>query len=182
MFRRILASSSLAVAVAACGSGIREVEILPAPSPLKVVADSTATLVSIAAHETDSAMVKARVATVARSLGDTRELVLGARSSVATAGSHVATALRQGDWLRNVTAEAERGGEYARYWSIGRLKLDEARALTVSAVAAADSALACTEHECASQRTRLMQQHVEAAAGLAREAESVVRVAMVQLQ
>ena len=182
MFRRTLVAAMLAAGLTACGSGIKEVEIEPAPSPLKLVADSTATLVSIAAHETDTAMVRARVATIARSLVDARKLVQGARSAVATAGSHVSSAIRQGDWLRNVVAGEERGEDFAKYWSIGRVKLDEARALSEIAVVVADSALACTEQECAAATAKRMQQHVEAAAGAAREAESVVRVALVHVR
>lgn len=182
MLRRTLVAATLAAALTACGSGIKEVQIQPAPSPLKVVADSTATLVTVAAHETDTAMVRARVATIARSIDDAHKLVQGARSAVATAGSHVAVAIRQGDWLRNVVAGEQRGEEFARYWSIGRVKLDEARARSEIAVAVADSALACTETGCASEHARRMQEQVEAAAASAREAESVVRVALLQVR
>ena len=182
MIRPLLATVTLAAALTACGSGIQEVEIQPAPSALRVVADSTVRLVSIAATETDSAMVRTRVASVSRSLVDARSLVMGARSAVATAGSHVATAMRQGDWLRGVVADEERGQEYAKYWSIGRVKLDEARARSQIAVAVADSVLACTEAQCASDGARRMQEQVEAAAGAAREAESVVRVALVHVK
>ena len=182
MIRRSLAIAAVAVTATACGSGIREIEVVPAPSPLKLVADSTATLVTYAAIETDSAMKRARVATIARSLVDARSLVTGARSAVVTAGSHVSTAMRQGDWLRNVVAEEDKGQDFARYWSIGRVKLDEARARSAIAVAVADSALACTETACAADRAREMQAHVEAAAGAAREAESMVRVALVHVR
>ena len=182
MIRRTIIATSLVAVAAACGSGIREIEVQPAPSALRVVADSTVRLVSIAPTETDSAMVKTRVATIARTLGDARDLVLGARSAVATAGGHVSTAMRQGDWLRNVVADEDKGQEYAKYWSIGRVKLDEARARSEIAVAVADSVLACTQAECAAQGARRMQEHVEAAAGAAREAESVVRVALVHVR
>lgn len=182
MYRRTLIAASLAATTTACGSGIREIEVQAAPSALRVVADSTVRLVSIAATESDSAMKRARVATIARSLVDARSLVLGARSAVAIAGSHATTAMRQGDWLRNVVAGEDKGQEYARYWSIGRVKLDEARARSEIAVAVADSALACTQAECATQTTRRLQEHVEAAAGAAREAESVVRVALVHVR
>jgi hypothetical protein len=182
MFRRTLAATMLAAGLTACGSGIQEVQIQPAPSPLKIVADSTATLVSIAAHESDTAMVRTRVATIARSLDDAQKLVQGARSAVVTAGSSAAVAIRQGDWLRNVVAGEQRGEEFAKYWSIGRVKLDEARAISEIAVAVADSALACTQAECAAQHARQMQQHVVAAAGAAREAESMVRVALVHVR
>jgi hypothetical protein len=182
MIRPMLATVALAAALTACGSGIREVEIVPEPSALRVVADSTVRLVSIAATETDSAMVKTRVASISRTLGDARSLVMGARSAVATAGSHVVTAMRQGDWLRGVVADEERGQEYAKYWSIGRVKLDEARARSQLAVAVADSVLACTEARCATEGVRRMQEQVEAAAGAAREAESVVRVALVHVK
>lgn len=182
MFRRSLAITALAAAATACGSGIREVDVVPAPTPIRAVADSAAQLVSIAAHESDSATVRARVATIARTLVDARSLVQGARNAAVTAHSHVAIALRQGDWLRTAVAEEELGQDYARYWSIGRLKLDEARSLTQSAVAVADSALACAEAECAAERARRLHERVEAAAGAAREAESAVRVAMVHVR
>lgn len=182
MIRRTLVTAMLAAAVTGCGSGIQEVEIQPAPSPLKLVADSTATLVSVAAHVSDTAMVRARVASVARTLGDAQKLVQGARSAVVTAGSHVAVAIKQGDWLRNVVAGEQRGEDFAKYWSIGRVKLDEARATSAIAVAVADSVLACTQAECAAEHTRRMQQLVEATAGAAREAESVVRVALVHVR
>jgi hypothetical protein len=182
MVRRTLIVATLAAAATACGSGIREIEIQPAPSALRVVADSTVRLVSIAATETDSAMVKTRVASISHSLGDARSLVLSARSAVATAGTHVSSAMRQGDWLRNVVADEDKGQEYAKYWSIGRVKLDEARARSAIAVAVADSVLACTQAECTVQGARRMQEQVDAAAGAAREAESVVRVALVHIR
>ena len=56
MYRRTLIAASLAAATTACGSGIREIEVQPAPSALRVVADSTVRLVSIGATGTDSAM------------------------------------------------------------------------------------------------------------------------------
>ena len=182
MYRRTLIAASLVAATTACGSGIRDIEVQAAPSALRVVADSTVRLVSIAATETDSAMRRTRVASIAHSLGDARSLVLGARSAVATAGSNVVMAMRQGDWLRNVVANEDKGDEYAKYWSIGRVKLDEARARSEIAVAVADSVLACTQAECAAETARRMQEHVEAAAGAAREAESVVRVALVHVR
>lgn len=182
MYRRTLFAATLVAATTACGSGIREIEVAPMPSALRAVADSTATLVSVAAYQSDTAMVKARVATIARSLGDARSLVLGARSSIVKAGGHVASAMRQGDWLGNVVATEEKGDEYARYWSISRVKLDEARARSAIAVAVADSTLSCTETECAAEGARRMQAHVEAAAGAAREAESMVRVALVHVR
>jgi hypothetical protein len=182
MYCRTAIAAALVAATTACGSGIREVQVEPAPSALRVVADSTVRLVSIAATETDSAMVRTRVASIARSLVDTRALVLGARSAVATAGTHVVSAMRQGDWLRNVVADEDRGQEYAKYWSIGRVKLDEARARSALAVGIADSVLACTQAQCAADGARRMQEQVEAAAGAAREAESVVRVALVHVK
>lgn len=176
-----IAAAALAIATIGCGNGIQEVQVLPAPSTLQVVADSTTRLVSFAAIATDTAMVKIRVATTVHSLPDARALVLNARRATATASAHASAAIRQGDWLRNILVEDrdERGAEYDRYWKLGRAKLEAASSLSGQALAVADSALSCTDQSCATQRARQMQSHVEAAAGATREAESVVRVAMV---
>ena len=178
------AAVALLGATVGCGSGIQEVAVLPAPSALQVVADSTTHLVSVAALATDTAMVRIRVATTSRTLPDARALVLNARRATATAGAHAAAAIRQGDWIRNILVEDPnaRGAEYARYWQVGREKLETATELSGQAMAVADSALSCTEQECATSRARQMQSQLEAAAGAAREAESVVRVAMVHVR
>jgi hypothetical protein len=75
-------------------------------------------------------------------------------------------------------AKAE-SASYTRYWKIGREKLDLARTKATSAVGAADLALACTATTCASARTQEMQTHIEQAAGASREAESLVRIALI---
>lgn len=183
MMRPLPLLALAAATLTGCGSGIREVSVLPAPSGRQAMADSTTRLVSVAALAADTAMLKIRVAASTTSLVDARALVLNARSATASASANVDAAIRQGDWLRDEVAGdvVTRGGQYARYWRLGRAKLDAARQLSASAVAVADSALSCTETGCAAQRTRLMQAHVEAAAGAAREAEGVVRIAMVHV-
>lgn len=173
-----------AAALLGCGNGIQEVAVTPAPTTLQAVAESTTVLVSYAALATDTAMVKVRVATIARTVGDARSLVLTARDLASRASTHASAAIRQGDWIENVVAadSAEReSAEFERYWRIGRSKLATAQQLSGAAIAVADSALSCTDAACATLRARQMQGHVEAAAGVAREAESVVRVAMVHV-
>jgi hypothetical protein len=67
---------------------------------------------------------------------------------------------------------------FDRYWGMGRAKLDTARVRSLRAVQAADSALACTADNCAATLARVVYQHMNAASGAAREAESLVRIAM----
>ena len=184
--RSLVALVPVVLAAGACTSGIKEIQVADASNSLQLVADSTTHLAAYAALATDTAMVKVRVATTASSLTDARSLVLTARTAVVSASSNATAAIRQGDWLRNIVAgdaaDDQGGRDYARYWTIGRAKLDSARTLSGEAAAVADSALSCTERLCAAARVRQMQAHVEAAAGAAREAESVIRVAMVHVR
>lgn len=184
MSRATLSLVALAGLTIGCGSGIKDIVVQPAPSTLQAVADSTTTLIASAATQTDAAMAKVRVATISRDLEDARTLVLTARDAAATANTQVDAAIRQGEWLRTVLVQDSLAAgrvDYERYWRLGRQKLTAARQLSSRAVAVADSALSCTEQTCAASRARQMASQIEAAAGVTREAESVVRVAMVHV-
>ena len=75
-------------------------------------------------------------------------------------------------------AEERDAREFGRYWAVGRTRLDVARASAVAAIAAADSALACSAAGCGAVMTRQVGSHAGAAAAAAREAESVLRIAI----
>jgi hypothetical protein len=113
-----------------------------------------------------------------------RQGVQGARAAAQTASGFMTVAIAQGDYIDQTLPGASVGAtasnlSYSRYWRIGREKLDLARSRTTSALQAADLALACPDPDCTKARTGELQDYIQQAAGAAREAESLVRIAMV---
>jgi hypothetical protein len=148
------------------------------------VADSTSSLVNRAAITSDSANARARVALVETAPDRARQGVQGARAAAQNANGFMTVAIAQGDFLDQTLPDASVGAagssvSYSRYWKIGREKLDIALSRTTSALQAADLALACVDPECTKVRTGELRDYIEQAAGAAREAESLVRIAMV---
>jgi hypothetical protein len=182
--RRLVLSIVMAVTVA-CASRPE-----PAPPPagpidprpfLVRVADSTITLVGFAAIQSDTANVQARVALRESSPERVRYRVENARNAAAVAARFVEAAIAQGDYLREVLpitpGAKEESANYTKYWELGRAKLDLARSKSASAIGAADTALTCSASGCAATRADQMQSYIEEAAGAARDAERIVRIA-----
>jgi hypothetical protein len=153
-----------------------------ARSPLQRMADSTERLVGSAAQMSDSAVVWVGLATTDTVLANLRARLLTTREAVDRASTRLAEATQQGDKVRLAIIEQTRGSrqadDYEHYWLLGREKLILARAYSTEAVASADSALGCPQSACVTSRARLLHTQVNSASGAAREAESLVRVAM----
>jgi hypothetical protein len=153
-------------------------------SPLQLAADTTRVLATEAAESSDTADAQARIAATARSLDDALRYMTSARLSAQNANRQASSALVKGDWVQHMLAGAGEDAEqpqYDHYWQMGRAKLDVVRLRSGNAVTAADSALACTVTTCTATRALRMQTEIEAAAGAAREAESLIRIALVHV-
>jgi hypothetical protein len=181
-----LALAALAITLVGCASRPEPAPPPPAapadPRPFLVrVADSTITLVAVAAVQSDSANVQARVALREPTPARVRYRIEHARLSAVAATRFVEAAIAQGDYIGEILPLTPGAGaetaSYTKYWTLSRAKLDLARAKTSSAVNAADSALACSATGCAATRADQMQGYIEEAAGAAREAETLVRIA-----
>ena len=175
-----------AVMLAACASKPPQpVALVPVDARPSLVrmGDSTSILIASAARVSDSANVHARVALGESSAERVRFRVENARSAARTAGQLVEAAIAQGDYisvaLPGASSAKTESASYTKYWTMGREKLELARTKVSSAADAADRALACTAAACTASTTQELQSYVEQAAGASREAESLVRIAMV---
>jgi hypothetical protein len=176
----------LGIALAACASAPpKPVALAPVDSRPALVrlGDSTTVLIATAAKVSDSANVHARVA-LGESVPDrVRSRVEEARAAARGASRLVDAAIAQGDYISEALPGASgakgESASYSKYWAMGRDKLQLARTKASSAADAADRALACTAAACTASTTQEMQGYVEQAAGASREAESLVRIAMV---
>lgn len=179
---RVGAATIFVAAWACTASAPQPAMLRDTRTPLQRMADSTERLVGSAAQTSDSAVVWAGLATTDTALGDLRARLLTTRNAVERASGELAAAGQQGEKVRLAIIEQTRGSrqadDYEHYWLLGREKLTLARAYSTEAVASADSALGCPQAACAASRTRLLHTQVNSAAGAAREAESLVRVAM----
>lgn len=150
--------------------------------PLVRMADSTSMLVVRAALVNDTANVHARVALAESTPERARARVEHARTAAASAAHLVDAAIAQGDYISEMLPRASesptQSARFTRYWAMGRERLALARSRSASAETAAAQALACSATDCATSRTRELQGFVEQAAGASREAESLVRIAM----
>ena len=173
-----------ALALAACAPGGRPAVngFADARTPSRRLADSTEHLVTFAAIASDSAVVIVTLTPADTALDAVRDRVRSARSGAEGAATRLAQAVIQGDRLRHDVIAETRGGrqadDYEHFWLLGRDKLLLARAYSDLATAAADSALGCPETGCARSRAKMFHSQLTAASGAAREAESLVRVAM----
>lgn len=183
MMSRFSCSAAALAAAVACAPSPRLAQLTSErETPLRRLADSTERLVTYAAVSSDSATVAAAIASTDTVLEDLRSRVLSARAGAEAASTRMAQAVLHGDRLRRDVIAETRGGRqadgYERYWLLGREKLLLARAYSDQAVRGADSVLHCPEQSCARSRTRLFHGQLTSASGAAREAESLVRVAM----
>lgn len=151
--------------------------------PLIRLADSTSTLVARAASVSDSANMHAKVALATTSADRARAGLESARNAARAASLLVESAIAQGEYISNaLPAASGAAGEsagYTRYWKMGREKLDLAYDRATSAAERADLALACASADCMTTITQELQSSLEQVAGASREAESLVRIAMV---
>ena len=183
---RRLACFVLTVTLMACASGPpKPVAVAPVDNRPSLVrlADSTSLLIASAARVSDSANVHARVALGESAPDRIRLRVENARVSAQTASRLVEAAIAQGDYI-NETLPGTSGAKgesasFTKYWRMGREKLELARTKATSAADAADRALVCSAPACTASTTQELQGYVEQAAGASREAESLVRIAMV---
>lgn len=152
------------------------------PTRLQLLADTTAHLVTYAAEASDTASVTAQFALADSLLDRVLSLVVTARVSARSAREHAASAIAHGDrihdFLSSGLLEEERARSYGRYWKLGRAKLDTARIRSQAAVQAADSALGCGAGVCVTDQAQQIRSHMRSASGAAREAESLVRIAL----
>jgi hypothetical protein len=183
---RRLGYTVLAVTLAACASAPpKPPALVPVDTrpPLVRLADSTNLLIASAARVSDSANIHARIALGESSPERVRVRVDSARTAAANASRYVEGAIAQGDYIREALPGASgakgESASYAKYWAMGREKLELARTKASSAADAADRMLACTAAACTASTTQELQGYVEQAAGASREAESLVRIAMV---
>ena len=146
------------------------------------MADSTNILIVRAALVSDTANVHAQVALREAIPDRARVRVQNARAAAGNATNLVDAAIVQGDYINAALPGASdaRGesASFTRYWLMGREKLTLARTRSASAMEAADRVLACTATQCTAVGTAELQGYVEQAAGASREAESLVRLAM----
>jgi hypothetical protein len=177
----------LAIVLTACAS--------PPPKPVAALApvdtrpalvrmgDSTSLLIASAARVSDSANIHARLALGESSPELVRYRVENARTAAVSASRLVEAAVAQGDYisesLSRTSGSKNESASYTKYWTMGREKLELARTKASSATEAADRVLACTAAACTASTTQELQGYVEQAAGASREAESLVRIAMV---
>ncbi len=177
----------LTVLLTACASAPEPPPAAVAPvdprPPLVRLGDSTSILIASAARVSDSANVHARVALGEPTPERIRYRVENARAAASEASRLVAAAIAQGDYIneslpRTSGARSE-SASFTKYWTMGREKLELARSKATSAADAADRAIACTAAACTASTTQEMQGYIEQAAGASREAESLVRIAMV---
>jgi hypothetical protein len=155
--------------------------------PIQVVADSTTWLVFYAIQASDTAMLRSQYALTEKSLQKARALVNDARISAETAEQNVRGAIEKGDRIKAaVTPQpgepVTRKANYNHYWELSRAKLDTAWVKTRAAQAIADSALVCTATSCTAVRARDLRSLLMAASGAAREAQSLIRIAVIYLK
>ena len=175
--------------VAGCAAPPPEIEPLPVGptrTALQQLADSTNLLVAIGVGQSDSASLSAQLALVERDSTRRRQWVGNARRSALTARESFIQALEKGDrlreYMRSLPTTADGPRNYARYWTTSRYQLDIARAKTHAAILAADSLLGCTVTQCAASVSASLRDHLQAAAGSAHEAHSLLRIAMSYVQ
>lgn len=189
-----LAAACASSAPSATPASAKALENPEARFPILVLADSATRILAFTSSASDSARVQARVAALtSNSLDVTRDYVTRARTSALRAGNGAERVITTGDILGVRFAYAKtalhgdkqfdvRGPGYDHYWQLGRAKLELARTQTSQAVVVADSALACSAATCASSRAKQMATYIDAAAGATREAEGLVRIALLRLQ
>ncbi|HVE79671.1 MAG TPA: hypothetical protein VNA89_12440 [Gemmatimonadaceae bacterium] len=182
--RRLVLFTSAVIALA-CASAPEPAPVLDSRSPLERAADDAKVLVFYTIQSLDTAALRAQFATSEGRLDHARGMVNDARLSAVDAEKNAEAAILQGDRIRDAVrgenGQPSRLSNYTRYWELGRAKLDSARIASLAAQVAADSALVCSATSCTAVRARELRRLAQVAAGKAREAESLVRIAIVYL-
>jgi hypothetical protein len=184
---RRLIVTAIALGSVACATAPAPPPALVDPkTPLERLADSTSFLVTMAAIVSDSAILQASFATIDGPADRQRGYVTTARDAAQRVTRSLDDAIEKGNRLQakvepegSVAAGSRR---YSHYWHLGRAKLDVARVESERAATAADSALACTLPSCTVVSAQALRTHSQLAAGAVREAESLVRIALLYLK
>jgi hypothetical protein len=184
---RLALLASLPIAVACVSPRPETKTEAPAArvSPIQDLAGRTRYHVLSAAELSDSAALEAQIASAEDSATEARLRVQSAIETTRIAGADLKLAMEAGDRLEIFVEEDEKKAGrrgFAHYWQLGRAKLDTARAQQAQALLSADSALACTAVVCTSRRAIEMRNHLISASGATREAESIVRIAVMYLR
>ena len=184
--RRLIMIATAITGMACTPPPIPTPAIVDPRTPLQRLADSTSQLVALAAQASDSAILQASYATIDGPVERLRGYVNTAREAAQRASKSLDDAIEKGDRLR-LTVEPEGSvnagsRRYSHYWHLGRAKLDVARVESERAASAADSALACTLPSCTTVSAQSLRTHSQLAAGAVREAESLVRIALLYVR
>jgi hypothetical protein len=151
-------------------------------------ADSTSAYVAEVAQNADNAALQAAFAIQPNvSLADAKPMIKVARTAAQNATSSADNVIKQGDKLNTfvnaLPSAANRpwnqGANYTKYWNLARHEFVVARNNAGKAVDASDVALDCTTITCARQSIALVQSNSTSSAGASRQAEPLLRVALV---
>lgn len=156
-------------------------------SVVSAVADSTQAYVAEVAQNADNAALHAAFAIQPNvSLAEAKPMIRAARGSAQNASLSADAVIKQGDKLNTfvnaLPTAANRpwnqGSNYTHYWNKARHEFVMARNNAGKAVDASDVALECTTITCARQSIMLMQTNSTNSAGASRQAEPLLRVAL----
>jgi hypothetical protein len=151
-------------------------------------ADSTQAYVAEVTANADNAAIQAAFAIQPNvSLSEAKPMIRTARTSAQSASQSADAVIKQGDKLNTfvnaLPTAANRpwnqGPQYTRYWNLARHQFVIARNNAGKAADAADVALDCKTIGCARQSIALVQTNSTSSAGATREAEPILRIALV---
>lgn len=155
---------------------------------VSAAADSTQAYVADVATNADNAALQAAFAIQPNvSLADAKPMIRAARGSAQNASQSADAVIKQGDKLNTfvnaLPTAANRpwnqGANYTKYWNKARHEFVIARNNAGKAVDASDVALDCKTITCARQSIALVQTNSSNSAGASRQAEPLLRVALV---
>ena len=155
---------------------------------VSAVADSTQAFVADVAHNADAAAMNAAFALQPSvSIKEAKVMIRSARTSAQSAGASADASIKQGDKLGQFVGALPTAAnrpwsqtkEYTKYWNLARHQLVIARNNAGQAVEAADVALDCSTTTCARQSISLVEKNSVSSAGAMRQAEPLLRIALV---
>ena len=180
--RFVIVAAMLLAACAPPPETPEPIEYIDDRTPMKRLADSASLLVRIGVDQSDSASLRAQLASVERDTSRRRRWVGDARRSALTARESFTQAIEKGDRLRDylkaLPSTDDAPKNYVRYWTNSRYRLDVARTKSHTAILMADSLLGCSVTACGATAAASLKENLIAAAGSAHEAHSLLRIAM----
>ena len=185
---RLVACASAAFLTSACAERHATLSDSPAlpiapiavdASP-RVMAERTSRLVSQATESSDTVYMRSALAAAEHDPARRGAMLATARGAAHHAQLAADAAIAQGDRLGASLTDPTtiQARSYVHWWALSRDRLGRARAGSLQAATAADSALRCGASACAPAMTRRMRAQSDAAALAAREAEAMVRIAL----